>query len=131
MGGCLCGRNAYQITGALSACSYCHCAICRKLSGSAFGAYGSVVRELFEWQPTPEFLSCYSPTEITRRYFCRQCGSYLLTEHDDEPDHLFVSLGTLDDTADISIEYHQFAASKARWHTLSAELPAYSKWPPE
>ena len=36
-GGCLCGAVRYSYEGEVGAAGYCHCADCRKVSGSAFG----------------------------------------------------------------------------------------------
>ena len=36
-GGCLCGAVRYAYDGEVGAAGYCHCADCRKVSGSAFG----------------------------------------------------------------------------------------------
>ncbi len=124
-GGCLCGKNTYQLTGKPVDCSYCHCTVCRRLTGSAFGAYGSVSSKDFTWQTGSEYLSCYRPTELTRRYFCQQCGCFLLTEHSDEPGQVFVSLGSLADATDVVIEYHQYVASKAEWYRIDSALTGY------
>ena len=128
-GSCLCGAISYQYEGALTDCSYCHCQICRKLTGAAFGAYGSVARPRFNWTHGESLLSSYSPTKNTKRWFCSDCGSFLMTEHCLEPDSVFISLGTLNGSNDIAILYHQFAGSRANWHQIDETLPAYDKWP--
>ena len=49
VGGCLCGGVRYEISGALRQASHCHCAMCRKHHGAAFGCYGSARRAEFRW----------------------------------------------------------------------------------
>ena len=36
-GGCLCGAIRYEYDGEVGPAGYCHCADCRRISGSAFG----------------------------------------------------------------------------------------------
>lgn len=130
-GACLCGAVELQIDGEIKDASYCLCSICRKLTGSAFGAYGSVERTRFRWVQGEENLSEYHPTPSTKRLFCATCGSFLATEHKLEPDSIFVSLGSLADEAELEVLYHQFVGSRASWHTIRDRLLQHQDWPDE
>ena len=48
-GGGLCGGVRYEISGALRHASHCHCSMCRKQLGAAFGSCGSARRAEFRW----------------------------------------------------------------------------------
>jgi hypothetical protein len=48
-GSCTCGDVEFHISGELTDVSFCHCSICRKVSGSAFASYGSTPIGKFEW----------------------------------------------------------------------------------
>ena len=39
---CLCGGVTYEITGPIHKGGYCHCARCRKFSGTACAAWGLI-----------------------------------------------------------------------------------------
>lgn len=54
-----------------------------------------------------------------------------MTEHIAEPDHCFITLGTLDEHDNIEIEYHQFAESAASWEQINDDLPKYPGWSDE
>lgn len=129
MGSCLCGSVQYQIDDQPFDCCYCHCSICRKLTGSEGGAYGSVKRSDFSWLNGEPTLNRYSPTEYTTRYFCSACGSFLLTEHDAEPENVFISLGTLDTPIATKPQYRQFVKDAPAWVDIQDDLPTHRGWP--
>lgn len=130
-GACLCGAIKLQIGGDIEDASYCHCSICQKLTGSAFGAYGSVEKAKFKWVQGQENLREYHPNPSTKRLFCSTCGSFLATEHKLEPGSIFVSLGSLANELELEILYHQFVGSRAPWHTIGDHLPQHQDWPDE
>lgn len=128
-GSCLCRICAYSLAQEPFDLCYCHCANCQKLTGSAYASYGSIARPSFKWTSGSDNLIIFSPSSRTRRFSCKSCGAYLLTEHDDEPENVFISLGCLDTHIARSPEYHQFVGSKAHWVTIHDHLPVYKTWP--
>lgn len=128
-GSCLCGEVTYVCREPLFDLCFCHCSICRKLTGSGGGAYGSVNRNQFEWSTGEAILEHFAPTKLTRRYFCSSCGAYLLTEHDLEPHYVFVSLGTVDSEVTTRPEYRQYTAGAPEWLMFDDDLPKFPKWP--
>ena len=111
--------------------SCCHCSICRRLSGSAFGAYGGVARASFRWLQGADSVTRYEPSAALTKTFCARCGSPLTTSHRREPDSTFLSLGSLDDLSGIDVQYHQFASSRAPWHQIADGPPQHPGWPPD
>jgi hypothetical protein len=85
-GGCLCGAVRYTVRGEPFHVGRCHCADCRKRSGSAFIVYGQWPPEAFE--STGEFATYVGDS------FCPRCGSRLFMV---EEDAVEVCLGSLDD----------------------------------
>ncbi len=65
----------------------------------------------------------------TTRYFCGGCGSFLLTEHNAEPENLFVSLGAIDTELQSAPGYHQFVDHAASWDSIHDDLLKYADWP--
>jgi len=128
-GSCLCESVTYRISTAPSDCCYCYCSVCRKLSGGAMGAYGTVRRDQFEWTSGEGLLKTYAQTEQSNGLFCSNCGSYVLSCHDLAPDYLYLSLGCLDSDQGIEIKYQQFTASKADWVKLDAAVEQYERFP--
>lgn len=128
-GQCRCGAVTYALEAPVGDASCCHCRSCRRLTGSAFSAWGAVPAAAFRWIRGEETLSHYAPTPESLRAFCSVCGSLLATIHASEPGACFVSLGTLDDEAAVDLLYHQFAGSRAPWHAIASGLPCHAGWP--
>jgi hypothetical protein len=84
-GGCLCGAVRYRVVGEPTHVGRCHCADCRKRSGSAFAIYGHWPRDAFELEG-----------ELARfddDCFCPTCGSRIGMIEDENVE---LNLGTLD-----------------------------------
>ena len=128
-GSCLCGELEYRITGEITDGCYCHCAICRKLSGSAFAAYGAVKTSDLVWIKGENAIATFSPTPDTTRGFCANCHSFVFSKHVLEPENTFISLGTLDNTDSVQILYHQFTGHRVPWCDLEDKLKKYGEWP--
>lgn len=122
-GSCLCGGVRYEISGPLSSALYCHCAQCRKASGSSFATNASVARRDFAFIAGEELLGEFESSPGQVRCFCRRCGSPLVKRNAAKPEELRVRMGTLDGDPGIRIAAHIFAASKAPWTELSDGLP--------
>jgi hypothetical protein len=86
-GSCLCGAVRYTVHGEPEHVGRCHCADCRKESGSAFTIYGQWPRDRFELEGD---VATYDG-----RSFCPRCGSRLGCFDDDEA--VEIRLGSLDD----------------------------------
>lgn len=84
-GGCLCGAVRYQVRGEPLETGLCHCADCRRESGSAFLYYADWPREAFS--VTGDYGT------YDGRSFCLTCGGRLFHVSDD---HAEICLGSLD-----------------------------------
>ena len=88
-GGCLCGAIRYSVRGEPFHVGRCHCADCRKESGSAFTIYGQWPIDAFEL--TGEIASYHG------RGFCPRCGSRLLDPPGPGDTLVEIRIGSLDD----------------------------------
>ena len=88
-GGCLCGAVRYSVRGEPVHVGRCHCADCRKESGSAFIVYGHWPVEAFEVSGE---ISSYGV-----RGFCPLCGSRLLDPVGPGDTLIEIRLGSLDE----------------------------------
>ena len=87
-GGCICGAVRYTLRGEPFHVGRCHCANCRKQSGSAYTIYGQWPLDAFE--VTGEYATYDNDS------FCPRCGSRLfMIEEEDQG--VEVQLGSLDD----------------------------------
>jgi len=80
-GGCLCGGVRYAYTGEVGPAAYCHCADCRRCTGSAFNI--SVRLEACGFTitaGTPKgFTKAGDSGQELTRHFCPDCGSPIFT----------------------------------------------------
>ena len=76
-GCCLCGDVQYEILGELNDAAYCHCSMCRRALGAAFGTYARVDADEFQWLSGEDLIATYESSPSVYRSFCRQCGSPL------------------------------------------------------
>lgn len=129
-GSCLCGAVRYEVRGPVSHVTHCHCAMCRKAHGAAFGSYGRVERTDFAVLSGAADIASYRSSAQVQRTFCKRCGSTLQFISDKRPDTLSIALGTLDDDPGVRSSSHIFVASKAPWYRIADDLPQHPERPP-
>jgi hypothetical protein len=133
-GSCLCGDVAWQIDAELKQSHACHCTICRKLHGTGYGAYATVVAEGFRFVRGADLAKSYASTASGRRWFCPRCGSVLPEPHTGAADshaRVGIPLGTLDAGGpELRMRAHIFVASKLPWLEITDALPRFDAWPP-
>jgi hypothetical protein len=105
-GGCACGSVRYSLRAEPFRIGVCHCADCRKESGSVFVVYGQWRREHVE--------ILGETRTYNRRSFCQICGSSLFEAY---PDFIEIRIGSLDE-APSSIgtpERENWTKRRERW----------------
>lgn len=128
-GSCLCGSVRYEVHGALGPISHCHCSMCRKAHGAAFGTYASVRRSDFAWRGGEEHVVAYRSSPAVTRTFCGRCGATLQFIVDARPESFALALGTLDDDPGARPALHIFVTSKAPWYEITDALPRHDAYP--
>ncbi|TLX58175.1 GFA family protein [Stutzerimonas nosocomialis] len=123
-GSCLCGAVAYRIDAPIETLTHCHCSMCRKAHGTAFGTYATVPLEHFHLTRGKDQLGVYHSSEHVTRTFCRHCGANL--QFVDNRDHsIGVAAGTLDSALSVVPQSHIYVGSKAPWYEIQDELPQH------
>ncbi len=129
-GSCLCGVIKLKISGKIQDIVHCHCSQCRKAQGSAFATNGNVDINDVVFLSGEDNLTSYESTPGQTKYFCKTCGSPIMSKTKSKPSQVRIRLGTL--TSDI-IERpmaHIFTKSKANWETITGNLPQYEEYEP-
>ena len=129
-GGCLCGSVRFEIHAPIQHIVYCHCSQCRKAQGSAFAANGIVPAADFNIIQGEAALTGYESTPGQTKYFCRTCGSPILSKSASRPQQVRVRLGTIDSAIQERPMAHIFVTSKANWETICGDLPQYEAHEP-
>ena len=131
IGGCLCGRVRFEITGGIQDIVYCHCSQCRKVQGSAFATNGNVDVKGFKFIQGEDELTGYESTRGQTKYFCKTCGSPIISKATSKPDKVRVRLGTIESDIHERPLGHIFVASKANWEDICGDLPQYEEYEPD
>ncbi len=107
-GGCLCGAVRYSVRGDPVHVGRCHCADCRKESGSAFTVYAQWPLEAFDVSGE---ISSYDG-----RGFCARCGSRLLDPVAPGDRLVEIRLGSLDEAPfDLKPEAEVWVKRRESW----------------
>lgn len=130
-GSCLCGGIRYEYHGSIQEISMCHCAQCRKATGSAYIAVSPVHTSRFKIIKGAELLKAFQSSPNKARVFCSNCGSPIYSKRDDLPEVRRLRLGTVETPFECSNAYHIFVDSKAQWEDIMDGLPKYSGFKPE
>jgi len=104
-GGCKCGSIRFEVSGEPLRTGLCHCADCRKFSGSAFAFFAIWPRGAF---------SCSGEASVfDGRSFCPRCGSRVFSLRDDEAE---IMAGALDAApGDLVPAYEIWAPRREGW----------------
>ena len=119
-GGCLCGAVRYRLEGDPYLIGTCHCATCRKESGSVLVAYA-------KWA-----ISGFRFTGEVRthggRSFCPTCGSRLFNLHEADVE---IRIGSLDDApTDLMPMQEGWTKRRELWLKPIVGVPQYWEDPP-
>lgn len=126
-GGCLCGGVRYEYRGEIGAAGYCHCADCRRISGSAFGI--SVCIAASGFRLTTGAPKAYTKTSDAgrpvTRWFCPDCGCPLYTEPPLHPETIFLKAGSLDDPALVKPDRQAWTRSRVAWAEIDPAIASF------
>lgn len=104
-GGCKCGDLRFEVSGEPLRVGLCHCADCRKFSGSAF--------TFFAVWPLQAFNSSGAASVFEGRSFCPRCGSRVFSLRNDEAE---VMAGSLDAApGDLVPAYEIWVPRREEW----------------
>ena len=125
---CLCGKVEWQLLAEPYAIYNCHCRMCQKIHGAAFGTYAFVRPTEFKWISSTEHVVQYRSSEALVRSSCNVCGS-VVPYASQAGDHWVAPAGCHSDIR--KPDYNIFVADNSPWHTISGNLPACDAYPEE
>lgn len=126
-GSCLCGEVHFKVEGRFERFYLCHCAHCRKDTGSAHAAnlFSSTAR--LHWLSGQAQVRAFTlPGTRHTRCFCSRCGSALPYASEKT---LVVPAGSLDSEFAMAVDGHIFTASRAAWDHDLAKAPRFDRLP--
>ena len=128
-GSCLCGDVSFSVSGFADKIAHCHCSMCRKFHGAAFGTL-SPVKNL-TWLSGESLLTDYVAENGTTRTFCRQCGSSIGFRCKGEPlERIELALNLSEGELPVHIDAHIYTQYKSDWDSITDELPQFKEGRP-
>lgn len=129
-GACLCGAVQFEISGPIRHIVYCHCSQCRKAQGSAFATNGIVESTDFTFLSGEDELTAYESTPGQKKYFCKICGSPIISKREAKPEQVRIRIGTISSDIIERPIAHIFTTSKANWEDICGDLSHYECYEP-
>ena len=129
-GSCLCGAVRYELDGGAMFINHCHCSMCRKVHGAAFGSFLHADGTRFRWTAGEPLVRRYDSSPGNQRAFCSMCGSNLPVLEEGGT-HVIIPAGTLDDDPGLRPLVHFHVASKAPWHEITDDVTQFDAFPPD
>ena len=117
-GECNCCAVAFKVDAKLTDVFVCHCSICRKSTASGGIAVAIVGNEKFCWIRGRDQISFWSkPGHDWHTFFCKNCGSALPGENDQN--HMYIPVGTITlGHESLRVAHHLFVNYKAPWEEI-------------
>lgn len=123
-GSCLCGQVRFAVDEFSEKVANCHCSMCRKFHGAAFGTLVGV--KGLVWISGKDLLKEFTALNGTTRTFCSTCGSSLGFRAKGEPfERIELAISTFDVDIPVKVDAQIYTGFKANWCELQSELPAY------
>jgi hypothetical protein len=123
LGGCLCGSVRYQGAGTPSNATLCHCGTCRGASGSHLLGWITFAKKDFQF--TAALPAEYRSSQLVVRTFCPRCGTPLTFSHEDSPDSIDVTIGSLDTPGAHPPQDHTWMSDAVEWDKPTDGLRHY------
>ncbi len=127
-GRCLCGSVTWEVSAEPYAVYNCHCRMCQKAHGAAFGTYCFFKADQFRWTSSTETVVHYESSEHLVRSSCDVCGS-VVPYANKAGDH-WVTPGGCHDTMR-KPDYNIFVVDNSPWHTINGDMPRCDTYPEE
>lgn len=124
-GSCLCGDIEWRVDGEFTMLVNCHCSICRKVHGSAYGAFLAASSDGFRWVRGGDRVSLYRSSEKGLRPFCPRCGSSVPAVMGKL---VVMPAGNMDGDIERTLDSHIFVAHKACWFDITDDGPQFDEF---
>ncbi|WP_372741089.1 GFA family protein [Neptunomonas sp.] len=125
-GSCLCGAVSFTVTGFSDRAANCHCSMCRKFHGAAYGTLVGVFN--LKWLTGSFHLKEFISPNGAVRTFCKECGSSLGFRVKGAPlSEMELAIATFDEAIPVEIDAHIYIDYKADWCKLQDNLSKFGE----
>jgi hypothetical protein len=115
-GGCHCGEIRFEAEVNPHRTIICHCTDCQTISGAPYRVNVVAPTAKFRMTGAPKtYVKVGSSGDRVVTAFCGDCGSALYSCKGDDPEFLFVRVGSVNQRAELVPEAQGFASSAMPW----------------
>jgi hypothetical protein len=125
VGKCRCDAVHYAVADEFVYAANCHCSLCRRATGAAFKPFAGIERDKLRITKGADNLMILGDTSANDTR-CKLCAAFLYSVVRDGA-FVHVAMGSLVDDPSIRPNKHIFVGSKARWFTITDDLPQYKE----
>ena len=128
-GSCLCGAVSFEVLDEFDNFHLCHCAQCRKITGSAHASNLFIASEKLQILSGEEQINHYSDSDRDfSKSFCRICGSGL-PHASKTSNRLVVPAGSLDTEPELPPQDNIFWSERAGWYEIGLAAETFEHFP--
>ena len=125
VGKCRCAAVHYAVADEFVYAANSHCSLCRRATGAAFKPFAGIERDKLRITKGADNLMILGDTSANDTR-CKLCAAFLYSVVRDGA-FVHVAMGSLVDDPSIRPNKHIFVGSKARWFTITDDLPQYAE----
>ncbi len=123
-GSCLCGVVLFSVKKFSDKAANCHCSMCRKFHGAAYGTLVGVSG--LEWLNGCDNLNEFVAYNGSTRTFCKECGSSIGFRVKGAPfKEIELAIATFDVDIPVQIDAHIYTRYKSNWCELQDGLAKF------
>lgn len=123
-GSCLCGDVTFSVDGFSQQIANCHCTMCRKFHGAAYGTLVAVSG--LQWNTGSNSLQKFVGENGTIRTFCQKCGSSIgFRVKDAKPEEIELAISLFDQDIPVKVDAQIFLNYKANWCYPDPGIPEF------
>ena len=120
----------YECTAEPVAAGHCHCADCRRSSGTGHGSHMAVPKAAVAI--SGDARTYEKPADsgnIVARAFCPTCGGPVYSTNSGFPDMVFIRASSLDDMEHFKPQMIVYTKRAASWDHMDGALPSFESMP--
>lgn len=125
-GRCLCGSVRWELLAEPSVTYNCHCRMCQKIHGTAFGTYCFFKLDQFLWINALDTVAHYESSKYLIRSSCNVCGS-VVPYLNKKKDYWLVPAGCHNKMR--KPDYNIFVIANSPWHIINEDIPGHDAYP--
>ena len=126
-GSCFCGSVRFSVSEPVRNCCFCHCESCRRATGAALVAWGTVNEA--DFRILSGEVSVYRSSPEVERGLCSVCGTSLTYRHERRVGEVDFTLVTVSGAEGIEPQMHIWVRDKLPWVHIDDGRPQFQTVP--